>query len=60
MIWLLLGLAIFLVIVWLVDRWAASRAPKGAYRGQGRFGRAGIVEKFREDGPQSKRTDDTP
>ncbi len=53
MLWFFLGIAAFVAIVWLVYRWAAARAPKGAYRGQGRSGGAGVVEKFREDDPQS-------
>ena len=54
MIWLLLGFVAFLTLVWLVYRWAAARAPKGAFRGRGSYGGAGVVEKFREDDPQSE------
>jgi len=37
--------------------WAARRSSKGAFRGRGSYGGAGIVEKLREDDPQSERTD---
>ena len=57
MLWFFLGFAVFLALVWLSYRWAAARAPQGAFRGQGRFGGAGIVEKFREDDPRSKPPD---
>ena len=58
--WVLLGAAAFLAVVWLVYHWAAARtAPKGAFRGRGSCGGAGVVEKFREDDPQSERADDT-
>lgn len=58
MLWFLIGVIVFLAVLGFVYRWAAARAPKGAFRGQGRFGGAGVVEKFREDDPQSKPTDE--
>ena len=48
MLWLLVGAIVVCALLSLVYRWAARRAPKGAYRGQGRFGGAGVVEKFSE------------
>ncbi len=58
MLWFLVGCVVFLLLVWPVYRWAAARAPKGAFRGRGSYGGAGIAEKFREDDPQSQRFDE--
>ena len=48
MLWFFVGVAAFLGLIWLLYRWASARAPKGAFRGRGRYGGAGVVEKFSE------------
>ncbi len=58
MLWFLIGVIVFLALLTLVYRWAAGRAPKGAFRGRGSYGGAGVVEKFREDDPQSEQPDE--
>ena len=57
MLWFLFGVIVFLVMLVAVYRWAAARAPRGAFRGRGSYGGAGMVEKFREDDPQGERPD---
>ncbi|MBA3788419.1 MAG: hypothetical protein H0X21_06955 [Actinobacteria bacterium] len=57
MLLFLIAVMVFLILLMSVYRWAARRSSKGAFRGRGSYGGAGIVEKFREDDPQSKRTD---
>jgi hypothetical protein len=58
MLWFLIGVLVFLAVLVLVYRWAAGKAPKGAFRGRGSYGGAGVVEKFREDDPQSEPADE--
>ena len=57
MLWFLLGVIVTVALLALVYRWAAGKAPKGAFRGRGSYGGAGVVEKFREDDPQSESAD---
>jgi hypothetical protein len=59
MIWVLLALVAFLALVFLVYRWAAAKAPKGAFRGRGSFSGAGVDDQFRDDDPQSEQLDDS-
>ena len=52
MLWFFVAAVVFLLLLYLVYRWAAGKAPRGAFRGRGRYGGAGVVEKFREDDPR--------
>jgi len=58
MLWFLIGVIVFLAVLILVYRWASGKATKGAFRGRGSYGGAGVVEKFREDDPQGEQADE--
>jgi len=53
-----IGVIVFLAVLVFVYRWASGKAPKGAFRGRGSYCGAGVVEKFREDDPQSEPADE--
>lgn len=57
MVWFLIGVMVFLLLLFVAYRWAAGEAPKGAFRGRGSFSGAGLDDQFRDDDPQSEHSE---